>query len=49
MAVEQYRQWIQQLLSKRAERGLSHPDIETQAVLDSERDHYLCIAHRLAG
>jgi hypothetical protein len=43
MAVEQYRQWIQQLLSARAERGLSQPHIETQAVLDTERDHYLLL------
>lgn len=43
MAVEQYRQWIQQLLSERAARGLSHSEVETQAVFDTERDHYLLL------
>lgn len=43
MAVEQYRQWIQDLLSARGARGLSQPDVETQAVLDTERDHYLLL------
>ncbi|MEL6351695.1 MAG: XisI protein [Cyanobacteria bacterium J06627_28] len=43
MAVEQYRQWIQQLLSARAERGLSQPDVETSAVLDTKGDHYLLL------
>lgn len=43
MAVEQYRQWIQQLLLERAARGLSQPEIETQAVLDTKRDHYLLL------
>lgn len=43
MAVEQYRKWIQQLLLARAERGVSQPDVETQAVLDTERDHYLLL------
>jgi XisI protein len=43
MAVEQYREWIQQLLSARAARGVAQPDIETQAILDTERDHYLLL------
>ncbi len=43
MDVEQYRVWIQQLLSERAERGLSQPEVETQAVLDTQRDHYLLL------
>ena len=43
MAVELYRQWIQQLLLERSQRKLSQPEIETQAVLDTERDHYLLL------
>lgn len=43
MAVEQYRQWIQQLLLERSQRKPSQPDIETQAVLDTKRDHYLLL------
>ena len=43
MAIEQYRQWIQRLLSEREARGLSQPDVETQAVLDTKGDHYLLL------
>lgn len=43
MAVEQYRQWIQDLLLERANRKRTFPEIETQAVLDTERDHYLLL------
>lgn len=55
MGIEQYRVWIQQLLLERAERGLSQPDVKTQAVLDTERDHYLLLhtgwrgSHRTHG
>jgi hypothetical protein len=43
MAVEQYRQWVQQLLSERAQRQ-SHPsEIETQAIFDTAHDHYLLL------
>jgi hypothetical protein len=43
MAVEQYRQWIQQLLLERAQRKPSQEGIETQAILDTDRDHYLLL------
>ncbi|MEH2298419.1 MAG: XisI protein [Nostoc sp.] len=43
MAVEQYRQIIQQLILERAKRGLSPEEMETQAILDTERDHYLLL------
>ena len=43
MAVEQYRQWIQTLLLERANRKRTFPEIETQAILDTERDHYLLL------
>ncbi len=52
MAVEQYRQIIQQLILERAQRrsalrssaSLSpQEEIETQAILDTERDHYLLL------
>ncbi len=43
MAVEQYRQFIQQLILERAKRGLSQEGIEAQAILDTERDHYLLL------
>jgi hypothetical protein len=43
MAVERYRQIIQQLILERAERGLSTTEIDTQAILDTERDHYLLL------
>ncbi|NEO72025.1 XisI protein [Moorena sp. SIO3H5] len=42
-SVEQYRQWIQELLLERANRKPTFPEIETQAVLDTERDHYLLL------
>lgn len=43
MAVEHYRQFVQQLLSERAERASLQsqlPEYEVQTVFDSERDHY---------
>lgn len=43
MAVEHYRQLIQQLLSERAERSNSQslwPEYEVQTLFDTERDHY---------
>jgi XisI protein len=43
MAVEQYRQFIKQLLSQRAERAMgSHqwPEYEIQTLFDPEHDHY---------
>jgi hypothetical protein len=40
---EQYRQWIQQLLLERAGRKPTFPEIETQAILDTDRDHYLLL------
>lgn len=43
MAIEQYRQYIQQLLSERAQRASSHrkaPEYEVQTIFDTERDHY---------
>ncbi|MHC5727620.1 MAG: element excision factor XisI family protein [Nostoc sp.] len=43
MAVEQYRQIIQRLILERAKRGLSPEEMETQAILDTERDHYLLL------
>lgn len=43
MAVEQYRQWIQDLLLEKANRKPTFPEIETQAILDTERDHYLLL------
>jgi hypothetical protein len=43
MAVEQYRQWIRELLLERASRQQAVPEVETQAVLDTERDHYLLL------
>ncbi|NEQ15285.1 MULTISPECIES: element excision factor XisI family protein [Moorena] len=42
-SVEQYRQWIQELLLERANRKRTFPEIEAQAVLDTERDHYLLL------
>ncbi len=39
--VEQYRQWIQQLLQARADRSMkSNPQIDAQTIFDRERDHY---------
>lgn len=43
MAVEQYRQFIQQLLSERAERAYlppHWPEYEVLTLFDVERDHY---------
>lgn len=36
----QYRQIMQQLLREYAEIGSPDPDVETQIVFDTERDHY---------
>ena len=36
----QYRQIVQQLLREYAEIGSPDPDVETQIVFDTERDHY---------
>jgi hypothetical protein len=36
----QYREIVQQLLRGYAEIGSSDPDVETQIVFDTERDHY---------
>lgn len=43
MAVEQYRQYIRQLLAERAQRASSPKnaqEYEVQTVFDAERDHY---------
>jgi hypothetical protein len=43
MAVEQYRQLIQALLSERVQRSLQSPTpspVEKQLIFDTERDHY---------
>jgi len=43
MAIEQYRQYIQHLLSERAERAAQQrtaPEYEVQTVFDTQRDHY---------
>jgi hypothetical protein len=43
MAIGQYRQYIRQLLSERAQRASSQrnaQEYEVQTVFDSERDHY---------
>ncbi|MCW5318922.1 XisI protein [Nostoc sp. KVJ3] len=36
----QYRQIVQQMLREYAEIGSPDPDVETQIVFDTERDHY---------
>jgi XisI protein len=41
--VEQYRQWIQQLLTEKAQHMVSHPEIEIQTVFDTQHDHYLLL------
>ena len=43
MAIEQYRQYIQDLLSERAKRASRQPNVreyEVQTIFDRERDHY---------
>lgn len=43
MAVEQYRQYIRDLLSERAQRASRQtiaPEYEVQTVFDTEQDHY---------
>lgn len=43
MAVEQYRRYIQQLLTQRAARANAQrqgPEYEVQTLFDQERDHY---------
>ncbi len=43
MGVEEYRQIIQQLILEKAQRKSYPEEIEKQAVLDTERDHYLLL------
>jgi XisI protein len=43
MAIEQYRQFIKQLLLERAQRQEYQSEIETQAIFDTEHDHYLLL------
>jgi hypothetical protein len=43
MAVNQYRQIIKQLILERAQQRLGQEEIETQAIVDTERDHYLLL------
>jgi len=43
MAVEEYRQIIQQLILERASRPYPQAEIEKQVILDTERDHYLLL------
>jgi serine/threonine protein kinase len=44
MAIEQYRQYIRQLLSERAQRAANQyhneKEYEVQAIFDAEHDHY---------
>jgi hypothetical protein len=43
MAVEQYRQYIQSILTERSQRNITRPNMvehELQAIFDQERDHY---------
>jgi XisI protein len=43
MAVEEYRQYIRQLLSERSQRSSSQrnaQEYEVQTIFDAERDHY---------
>lgn len=42
MAVEQYRTWIQQLLTEQAKRG-SDQNVEAQTLFDQTHDHYQLI------
>ena len=43
MAVENYRQIVQQLILEKAQRKSYPEEIEKQAVLDTDRDHYLLL------
>ncbi len=43
MAVEQYRQIIQNLILERSRSQFYPEQIETQAILRTERDHYLLL------
>ncbi|WP_414620683.1 XisI protein [Calothrix sp. CCY 0018] len=43
MAIENYRQIIQQLILEKQARKSYPEQIEKQAVLDTERDHYLLL------
>lgn len=43
MAVEEYRQIIQNLILERAQRRFYPEKIEVQAVLDAQHDHYLLL------
>lgn len=38
--VDQYRQWVRQLLTNQAKAGYSDSTIESQLLFDSEHDHY---------
>ncbi len=43
MAVEQYRQYIQQLLTERSQHRSAHvnaEEYEVQTLFDTQRDHY---------
>jgi hypothetical protein len=41
--VEQYRQWIQQLLTERSQRQTYQSEIEPQVICDTRNDHYLLL------
>lgn len=43
MAVEQYRQMIQDFILEQAQPPIVPEEIETQAVLDTSGDHYLLL------
>jgi hypothetical protein len=43
MEIEHYRQIIQDLILERLQKQCSPEEVETQAVLDTERDHYLLL------
>jgi hypothetical protein len=43
MAVEEYRQIIQNLILEKAQRRFSPEKIEAQAVIDTQHDHYLLL------
>ncbi|MEA5554476.1 XisI protein [Anabaena cylindrica UHCC 0172] len=38
--IEQYRQYIQELLTEYAQGSPSDEEVETQLIFDKERDHY---------
>jgi hypothetical protein len=43
MAVEEYRQIIQNLILEKAQRRFSPEKIEAQSVIDTQHDHYLLL------